>query len=302
MTEPLKVIKSVTVTDAILTGSSVPEADHATWASGTTYALGDRVILTSTHKIYESLQAANTNHDPATETTWWVEVSPTNRWKCLDLSNTTQTVVDAADYYEFTPAQAVNAVALVNISGILSVRVRLTDPSFGVVYDKTADLTAVPSESSWYAWFFEPRTEQTLFVASDLPSYPNATLRIDVTSSGTAYIGALVFGTQRTIGLGVQQGVRLGITDYSRKERNEWGDTVLVQRAYAKRVSFSMLISNDQLDNTFNLLADMRATPCLWIGTNLYGALSVFGFYASFEIGITYARYSDCTLDLESLT
>lgn len=302
MTEPLKVIKSVTVTDAILTGSSVPEADHATWASGTTYALGDRVILTSTHKIYESLQAANTNHDPATEATWWVEVSPTNRWKCLDLSNTTQTVVDAADYYEFTPAQAVNAVALVNISGILSVRVRLTDPSFGVVYDKTADLAAVPSESSWYAWFFEPRTEQTLFVAADLPSYPNATLRIDVTSSGTAYIGALVFGTQRTIGLGVQQGVRLGITDYSRKERNEWGDTVLVQRAYAKRVSFSMLIDNAQLDNTFNLLADMRATPCLWIGTNLYGALSVFGFYASFEIGISYARYSDCTLDLESLT
>lgn len=300
MTEPLKVIKSVTVTDVMLAGCSVPEADHATWASGTTYALAARVILA--HKIYESLQAANTNHDPATEATWWVEVSPTNRWKCLDLSNTTQTVVDAADYYEFTPAQAVNAVALVNISGILSVRVRLTDPSFGVVYDQTADLAAVPSESSWYAWFFEPRTEQTLFVAADLPSYPNATLRIDVTSSGTAYIGALVFGTQRTIGLGVQQGVRLGITDYSRKERNEWGDTVLVQRAYAKRVSFSMLISNDQLDNTFNLLADMRATPCLWIGTNLYGALSVFGFYASFEIGISYARYSDCTLDLESLT
>lgn len=302
MSQPLRVIKSIAVTDTMLTATSVPEADHAAYNAGTTYALGARVILTSTHKIYESLQAANTGHDPATEATWWVEVSPTNRWKCLDLSNTTQTVVDAADYYEFTPAQAVNAVALVNISGILSVRVRLTDPSFGVVYDQTADLTAVPSESSWYAWFFEPRTEQTLFLAADLPSYPNATLRIDVTSSGTAYIGALVFGTQRSIGLGVQQGVRLGITDYSRKERNEWGDTVLVQRAYAKRVSFAMLISNDQLDNTFNLLADMRATPCLWIGTDLYGALTVFGFYGNFEIGISYARYSDCTLDLESLT
>lgn len=302
MSQPMRVIKSLTVTDAMLTASSVTEADHAAWNSGTTYTLGARVILVSTHKVYESLQATNTNHDPITEAAWWVEVGPTNRWKCLDLSSTTQTVVDSADYYEFTPAQAVNAVSLVNISGILSVRLRLTDPSFGVVYDQTASLTSVPSEASWYAWFFELRTEQTLVVASDLPSYPNAVLRIDVTSSGTAYIGACVFGTQRTIGMGVQQGVRLGITDYSRKERNEWGDTVLVQRAYAKRVSFQMLIENDQLDNTFNLLADMRATPCLWIGTNLYGSLTVFGFYASFDIGISYAMYSDCSLDLESLT
>lgn len=303
MSQPLRVIKSIAVTDAVLTGTSIAEADYPAYNGGTTYALGDRVILaTGVHKVFESLQAGNVAKQPQVEADWWVEVSPTNRWKCLDLSNTTQTVVDAADYYEFTPAQAVNAVALINISGILTVRVRLTDPSFGVVYDQTADLTAVPSEASWYAWFFEPRTEQNLFVAADLPSYPNAVLRIDVTSSGTAYIGALVFGTQRTIGTGVQQGVRLGITDYSRKERNQWGDTVLVQRAYAKRVSFSMLVDNAQLDNTFSLLADMRATPCLWIGTDLYGSLSVFGFYANFEITIAYARYSDCTLDLESLT
>jgi hypothetical protein len=171
------------------------------------------------------------------------------------------------------------------------------------VYDTgVQDITAVPSESSWYAWFFEARTEQTQLVFSDLPSYPNAVLRIDVTSSGTAYIGALVFGTERSIGMGVKQGVRLGIQDYSRKERNTWGDTVLVQRAYAKRVTFSMLVDNAELDNTFNLLTELRATPCLWIGTNLYGALSVFGFYANFEIAISYARYSDCSIDLESLT
>lgn len=300
MSQPLRVIKSIAVTDGNLTATSVPEADHATWAIGTTYALAARVILA--HKIYESLQAGNVGKAPATEPNWWVEVSPTNRWKLFDLSSTTQTVVDAADYYEITPAQAVNAVALVNISGILTVRVRLTDPSFGVVYDQTADLTDVPTEASWYAWFFEPRTEQTVFVASDLPSYPNAVLRVDVTSSGAAYIGALVFGTQRSIGMGVQQGVRLGLTDYSRKERNTWGDTVLVQRAYAKRVSLQMLVDNAELDNTYNLLTDLRATPCLWIGTNLYGSLTVFGFYTNFDIGIAYARYSDCSIDLESLT
>lgn len=303
MSHPIKVIKSITVTDAVLTATSVPEADHAAWAVGTTYALGARVILTSTHKIYESIQASNLGKDPATEAAWWVEVSPTNRWKLLDLSSTTQTQIDAADYYEFTPGQAVNAVAMVAISGILTVRVRLTDPSFGVVYDTgVQDITAVPSEASWYAWFFEPRTEQTQLVFSNLPSYPNVVLRIDMTSSGAAYIGALVFGTQRSIGVGVKSGVRLGITDYSRKERNEWGDTVLVQRAFSKRISFDVLVNNADLDNTYTLLTELRATPCLWIGSARYGSLAVFGFYSSFDIGISYAEYSDCSIDIEGLT
>lgn len=300
MTNTLRVIKSLTVTDANLTASSVPEADHPTWLVGSTYALADRVILD--HKIYESVQAANIGKAPATEPDWWSEVSPTNRWKLFDLSSTTQTLIDADDYYELTPGQAVNALALVNISGVLSVRVRLTDPSFGVVYDETADLTAVPSEASWYAWFFEPRTEQTQFVVADLPSYPNATLRVDFTSSGAAYIGAFIFGTQKTIGMGVNKGVRLGIQDYSRKERNDWGDTVLVQRAYSKRVSFSMLLENADLDNTYSTLTDLRSTPCLWIITDIYGSLTVFGFYANFDIDIAYSTYSDCSIEIEGLT
>lgn len=300
--KPLRVIKSLAMTDGMLTATSVPENDHPAWSSDTTYALGDRVILTSTHKIYESLQAGNTGNNPTNSPLWWVEVSPTNRWKLFDLSNTTQTVVDSADYYEITPGQAINALALINISGILTVRVRLTDPSFGLVYDKTADLTFVPSESSWYAWFFEPRTEQTQFVVDDIPSYPNATLRIDVTSSGTAYIGAFIFGSVRSIGLGVQHGVRLGIQDYSRKERNEWGDTVLVRRAFASRASFQTLIDNKDLDNTFRLLAELRATPCLWLGSDRIGSLSIFGFYNNFDINIAYPTYSDCTIDIEGLT
>ena len=300
MSKPLRVIKSLAVTDATLTATSVPEADHPVYSAVTTYGLADRVM--SAHKIYESLQAGNVGKALATEPDWWVEVGATNRWAMFDLSSTTATVVDAADYYEFEPGVAVNAVGLVGINGLLTVRIRMTDPLYGVVYDQTADLNAVPSESSWYAWFFEPRTQQTLLVMSDLPSYPNAVLRIDMTSSGTASVGALVYGTQRTIGTGIKAGVRLGIQDYSRKERNDWGDTVLVQRAYSKRITFGMQLANDQLDNTYELLADMRATPCLWIGSDGLRSLSVFGFYSNFEIDIAYARFSDCSIDVEGLT
>lgn len=300
MSNPLRVIKSVAVTDATLVSTSVPEADHAAYNAATNYGLGDRVILA--HKVYESVQAANLGKAPASEPNWWAEVGPTNRWKLFDLSSTTTTTVGAADHYEFAPGVAVNALAIINISGLASVRTRMTDPNYGVVYDKTADLSSVPSESSWYAWFFEPRTQQSQLVISDMPSYPNAVLRIDVTTGGSGTIGALIYGTQRSIGIGINKGVRLGIQDYSRKERNDWGDTVLVQRAYSRRMSFSMLIENDQLDNTYDLLADMRATPCLWIGSDGLRSLTVFGFYSNFDINISYARYSDCSIDVEGLT
>ena len=46
----MKLIRPTTLTDAMLTSSTAPENDYAVWASGTAYAVGSRVILTSTHR------------------------------------------------------------------------------------------------------------------------------------------------------------------------------------------------------------------------------------------------------------
>lgn len=298
----LSVVKPISVTDAILVTTDVPENDHAAWNSGTTYALGDRVILTSTHKIYESLAGSNLNKNPVSEPTWWIEVSATNRWKVFDLSNSSQTTKSGGFYYELLPGQAISGVALLNCRSINSVRVRMTDPSFGLVYDQTYTLTSLPSESSWYAWLFEERVEQNQQVILDLPTYPNATLRVDVVGATDAAVGVLLVGSVKTIGLHTLSGARVGIQDYSRKETSEFGDTVLVPRAFAKRASFDLLIDNKQLDNTQTLLASLRATPALWVGEDRYAATVVFGFYREFDIAINYADYSDCSLDLEGLT
>ncbi|WP_285303354.1 hypothetical protein, partial [Klebsiella pneumoniae] len=80
----LKVIPPLSITDSILTSSNVAETDYATWSSGTTYNIGDRVryVSTNIHKVYESLRVTNLNHDPTTDTSsppYWIEVSATNR-------------------------------------------------------------------------------------------------------------------------------------------------------------------------------------------------------------------------------
>lgn len=311
MTAPiLNVVKAMTVQPAALT-SDVPENDHPLWLVGTTYALGDRVTyeyvdgiyIIHTHKIYESVQAGNVGKAPTTEPTWWKEVSPTNRWKMFDLSTSTQTLFTAPRYYQIALFKSISALTFVGVTDLASIRVRLTDVNTStVVYDQTFVMRDIPSSSSWYSWTFEERLNKQSLTINNIPTYPLAILRIDVTPVGSSgAIGVCMFGLNKTIGTGVHAGAKLGIVDYSRKEKNEYGDTVLVQRAYSSRASYTMHIDNAQLDNTMRLLTDLRATPCTWSIPGSFDSATVFGYYASFDITVQYAQYAVCNIDIEGL-
>jgi hypothetical protein len=62
-----------TITEAMLTVTTVPETAPAAYSSGTTYALGAQASDLSANLIlvYVSLQAANTGNTPATSPLWW---------------------------------------------------------------------------------------------------------------------------------------------------------------------------------------------------------------------------------------
>ena len=301
---PLVVVSPLTITDAMLTSTNVAETDYSAWASGTTYALAARVILTSTHKVYESLQASNTNHDPTTSPLWWVEVSPTNRWKALDTSVSTQTAKATSITYTLTPGQAVNTIALLNISGGNSVTISMTSALAGgaTVYTKTVDLSSIPIAPEWWVWFYGVKTAPTQVILNDLPSYTDGVITISLSGTTSLALGLLMIGRQRSFGVGINYGARVGIQDYSRKEKNDFGDTVLVQRAFAKRANFDMQIPKAEVDLFQNFLSEVRATPCLWIGSTTYESTTIFGFYKNFDILISYPTFSDCSLELEGLT
>lgn len=298
----LILVKPVLVTPAMLTATDVPETEYAAWSAATTYAAGDRVIVVSAHKVYESLQATNLNRDPVTETTWWIEVSPTNQWKAFDLSSSTRTAQSTSMYFEVAAGTASTAAAVINCIGVREVRYRMNDPSFGLVYDQTHEMTSIPTESSWYAWLFSERAERSQNIDLALPTFPNATIRIDLTGASNMAVGVILLGQQKTIGNGVLSGASVGIRDFSRKERNDYGDTELVERAFARRASFVIVLDNDDLDEVTDTLASVRATPCLWIGPQTRAAATVYGFYNEFDIVIQYAYHSECSIDLEGLT
>ena len=298
----LKLLVPTQITAAMLTASNVPETDYAEWAAGTAYTLGQRVIRASTHSVYERLVAGTTATAPESDATNWLKVGPTNRWKCFDQSISVATSQAGSITYTITPGVIVTSVALLGLIGT-SVRVKMTDPVDGVVYDKTTLLQAPPNQSEWYRYFFEPIKTQTQVITLDLPSYRTAVFEITVTAAtGNATLAELIFGNALVIGMGVQVGARVGITDYSRKEKDAFGNYTLVKRAWSKKAVYDMTLNNSEIDYLQTVFADIRSTACVWIGSDQLESTVIYGFYKDFSVTIIYRDFSTCTLEIEGLT
>lgn len=298
----LTVVKPIAITPSMLVSTDVPETDYAEWASGTTYATGARVIVAAQHKVYQSAIDGNVGKSPVTDRAAWLEVGATNRWKPYDKSVSSQVVQANSISYRLKPGKAVTSVGVLNITGGTSLRVRMIDPAAGTVYDKTINLARTPIAPGWWMWFFGERRAPTQALLQDLPSYPSADILIDITGSSVLAVGVILLGQARQFSMGIRMGARVGIQDYTRKERNDFGDVMVVERAFAKRAGFSMVLTAEEVDSFHQFLSEVRATPCLWIGSKRYEATTVYGFYKSFDIVIAYFNYSDCELELEGLT
>lgn len=302
MTSPLIIVKPVEIIDSMLVSTDVPETDYAEWNILTTYGLGDRVRVTSAHKVYESAAAGNLGNNPTTSSTQWVEVGPTNRWRAFDTSNSTQTAQPTGMTYTLRPGQGVNAFAALNVVGALTVRRRTTHPTLGAIYDETTDLSSLPLEPGFWAWCFGTRSAPPLMVDTDIPGIPGCDVIVDVTGTASLAVGVLMVGERRTIGIGVEQGASVSLRDYSKYIENAFGDFVLKQGNYAKDVRMSVTVLNEQVDEVFEYLTTLRATPCLFIGSSRRRLLTTFGFIQDVPTVMANAAVSEIEFNIKALT
>ena len=271
------------------------------YSAGTTYVITARVQDNSTHKIYQSLVAANLGN-ALTDATKWSYVSPTNKYKAVDTSNSTKAAKSGSMTFSFTPAQVIGALALLNLTGATSARVRMTDATYGVVYDTTTDLSALPPAPAWWSFWFGTRLNKSNLILQGLPSFPNAVVQIDLVGGASLAVGVIMMGQPQTIGNSINYGARVGIRNFSVIETNAYGDDVLIVRAFAKRGSFTVTIAKDEVDPTQDYLADLRSTPCLFIGSDCYNATVIFGFYQDFDILIERYATSECSVEIKGMT
>src|SRR5574343_497664 len=149
----MRVIKSITTTDTILVDSNIPEDEYPMWVSGTSYSVANRVIYN--HIIYEAILANSSTTTPNLDETNWLSLGATNRYRMFDtvISNISSRV--GGIEFTLAPYQVVDAVALLAVNAA-TVRVVVTDPIDGVVYDVTKVLRDTTGIVDYYSYFFSP--------------------------------------------------------------------------------------------------------------------------------------------------
>ena len=294
----MKVVKPIAITTAVLISSTAVEA-YAAYNAATAYVLNARCL--SIGRVWECIQGPSTGNPPETSPLYWTNIGPSNTQAMFDSRLSTQTEAPASLTVVLKPGY-VNSIGLFGLEGgLLTVTVR--DALAGAIvysFSTTLDGTVI---SDWYQYYFEPLVQRGEVVLTNLPPFIDAHITVTLSGVGTVKCGHLAVGTFYDLG-GTQYGTTASIIDYSRKDTDAFGATTFVKRAYSKRVSARMMLANAQLNKVQRVLADLRATPCAWIGTDAAGfePLTVFGFFRDMSIDVAYPTVSYCSVEIEGLS
>ncbi|MDD0814290.1 hypothetical protein PSQ39_06570 [Curvibacter sp. HBC28] len=280
----MNILIPLQITDSMLASCTVaePAAGETAWAAGT-FAIGDRRIRTSTHRIYECVAAVSGSTPPENDPTHWLDAGPTARWAAMDTYISTQTTATTSVSFVLRPG-FFDAVALYGLTGT-TLQITLKDAPGGTVV-KSATVLLEEDPLDWWDWAFGPRRALTKFFLKGLTPYADPELTITV-SSGTGEpvgIGMIVVGSltpmvdSSTWG-GTQQGASASPQTFSYIKVDEFGNTSIVKRRAATDMQFKVAMPRERADYALALVQRVLDVPAAWIATDAtgYQGLNVFG-------------------------
>lgn len=276
--------------DGVVTATWVDGNYRGAYSAVVSYSVNAIVSVVASHKLYKSLANTNIGYTPGAtgNDTWWLDYGSTKRWQVFDGKVGSQATALNLISYELDPGP-IDSVAILNLEAA-NVTVTMTDVG-------GAGAPVVWTEDVLIDGLFVSDIVNTAFPLTYLT--PHLMIEIEYTGY-TAKVGEIVVGQKETIGT-MQQNPSVSIIDYSIKTVDSFGNYTVLERAYSKRLSCETFIANTKLDETYNILAAHRALPAVWVGSEDYATMVVYGFYKDFSIEIPYPRFSVCTLEIEGL-
>lgn len=277
----------------------VRRAMPAPWSDALTYAVGDSVSYT--RKIWRSIKADNKAYVPGTAPEWWESTGPVNSWAAFDnMINTKSAALNELRFeLDFSGC---NALALFGVEGA-GVSVTITDGRGEIVDSRSWSLAGLDARS-WLEFFLEPRTPREDVVHTTFPLMAYSRLTLTISAPGNiARLGHVVIGRAKYLGATLY-GAEPGITDYSRKSTDSFGNTYLSVGNWAKVTRMDLHVMNTEFDDVFRTMAKLRAIPTVYIGDNSdkgFDALTVWGFYRDFNMVIADPTASQCSLEIQGL-
>lgn len=295
-------INPTTITDSMIVQNNIVGSTYLEWSSSTSYSIGDKVKVESIHKEYECL-IANTDKNPTTdpidETTgnpYWLDLGSTNDWALFDGRSRKPSINQNSIVVSVKPNKLINSVAILNIEAN-SLNITAVSDSAGVVFNEDIDLRRLVN--NFYDWFFSSIERIDNAVRLTLPAYTDMTITITLTGNEVK-VGEFIIGKQLRIGC-TQYGLGISINDYSTKETDIFGNSFVVERAFADRIEYDVLLENNMVNTVKRFLSQYRATPLVYIGDERLEETITYGFFKRFSLVIQDFSTSQLVLEVEEL-
>lgn len=305
----MQYIVPIPVTDASLLATNAPnDAGIVLWEVGQTIAVGDErryeggngihwiVVAIQAHTTSLSNAPTGINTDP-----FWQYKFDTNPWRMFDQSSTSRTLV--ADELDVTIAftKAVNAIALTGLQGS-SVYVEQRDINGNVIYTRTVSLVVTSTIYDAYTYFFEPLDRTGTLLLTDLVLAYLSTIRIVVTNNtGDAGCSNVIVGRLEQSGM-TEYGMKIGIRDYSVKETDDFGNTILTRRTFKSTLTVTTLIRKELSSGLRKKFNELRATPVFYIADSADESTQIYGYYQDCYNLASYFSHYQMNFEIEELS
>lgn len=235
----MRLLRPIPVTDAVLSACSIAEPDASTgevaWNAATSYAIGDKVVRTTTHRVYVALSAGVSATAPEDDAVKWLDSGPSNRWA-------------AFDNYKSTASKATGTITMTLLPGVCTglafyglvgstLRVVLKDAVSAEVYSDTVYSLDdyLTGDMMWEFYFGTPRQRDTLRIGDLYPRNYRVELTLSPTG-GKAAVGIIAVGDWSDVGL-ARYGFKAQPVNYSRIKTDDYGNTTIVRGLVARNLN-----------------------------------------------------------------
>lgn len=264
---------------------------------------GSIFIKSSTHRKYQA--AVDTLLDPLdgvlTVPPEWIDIGPTNKYAAFDGVIGNQAVRQNEVKYVLKPSGIVNSISGFNISGADEITITQKDSSGNIVYQNELEMRDNSSVTDLYQYYFSPIIEIDQFTLNDLLPFSDSEIEVRIISPGTIGVGEIVIGSQAEIGI-TDYGTSLQLLDFSRKERDEFGNFDVVRRGTSKLVNYAVSMPKGRVNYAFKTLSSLSTIPCVWIGVDEFNDITtVYGYYKDSTINIDSPTICSATISVEGL-
>jgi len=279
--------------------------DETAWNAEATYQRGNIRRDGSYLYAYAGLNNTNSTLSPSNEPSKWVYMYPTNYYSMID-GTTSQKTVKIGEPLIFEVANDNrDSLSLLNVDAT-DITVEIVDIATStVLYIIERNIRDESGVVDFFTYCFSD-----FFFKNDnyfeLPLYgSNTKIRITIDNgSSDAAVGRFVFGRSFDIGEAEFSGT-LSIESYSIKQTNEFGVTNLVQRESVNIENYVIRVPIEKVPTMKRKRKEYDAIPVLFViddnADSKLENLQTFGFWQTFEIGLTNKRFSTINLGIKGI-